>query len=38
MIGNEDITRTDLGKKGFHLNQHGLRKIAVNLIAAIREL
>ena len=23
MIGNEDMTRKDLGKKGLHLHQHG---------------
>ena len=36
MIGNEDITRKDLGKKGLH--QYGLKKFAINLIAGIREL
>ena len=38
MIGNEDITRKDLEKKVFHLSQHDLKKFAVNLIAAIKEL
>ena len=38
MIGNEDITRKDLEKKVFHLSRHDLKKFAVNLIAAIKEL
>ena len=38
MIGNEDITRKDLEKKVFHLSQHDLKKFAVNVIAAIKEL
>ena len=25
MIGNDDITRKDLGKKGLHLNHNGLK-------------
>ena len=38
MIGNENITGKDLGKKSLHLNQHGLKKFAVILIVAgIRE-
>ena len=38
MIGNEDISRKDLGeKKGLQLNQYGLKIFAVNLIAGIRE-
>ena len=38
LIGNENITRKDLRKKAFHLNQYGLKKFDVNLIAGIREL
>ena len=38
VIGNEDIIRKDIGKKSFHLNQHGLKRFAVNLIAGSREL
>ena len=30
MTGNEGIIRKGLGKKGLHLNQHGLKKFAVN--------
>ena len=30
MTGNEGIIRKGLGKKGLHLNQHGLIKFAVN--------
>ena len=38
MIGNENIEKKQLGKRGFHLNDFGLKKIAENLIAGIREL
>ena len=38
MIGNENIEKKQLGKRGFHLNGFGLKKIAENLIAGIREL
>ena len=38
MTGNEHITRKNLGKKGLHLHQHGLKKFAINLIVGIREL
>ena len=38
MIGNENIKKKQLGKKGFHLNGFGLKRFAENLIAGIREL
>ena len=38
MIGNEGITRENLEKKGFRLNQHGLKKFSVIRIAGVREL
>ena len=38
MIGNENIEKKQLGKRGFHLNGLGLKKIAQNLTAGIREL
>lgn len=38
MIANEGITRKNLEKKGFHLNQHGLKKFSEILIAGVREL
>ena len=38
MIGNEYITRKDPRKKGLCLNQHGVKKFAVNFKAGIREL
>ena len=37
MIGNENIEKKQLGKRGFHLNGFGLNKFAQNLIAGIRE-
>ena len=38
MIGNENIERKQLRKRGLHLNGFGLKKFAQNLIAGIREL
>ena len=38
MIGNENIEKKQLGKRSFHLNGLGLKKIAQNLTAGIREL
>ena len=38
MIGNENIEKKQLGKRGFHLNGFGLNKFAQNLIAGIREV
>ena len=38
MIGNENIEKKQLGKRGFYLNGFGLKKSAQNLIAGIREL
>ena len=38
MIGNENIEKKQLGKKGYHLNGFGLKKFAQNLIAGIRGL
>ena len=38
MMGNENIEKKQLGKRGFYLNGFGLKKSAQNLIAGIREL
>ena len=38
MIGNENIEKKQLGKRGFLLNGFGLKKFAQNLIVDIREL
>ena len=38
MIGNENIEKKQLGKRGFHLNGFGLKKFAQNFIAGILEL
>ena len=38
MIGNENIEKKQLGKRGLHLNGFGLKKFTQNLIAGIREL
>ena len=38
MIGNENIKKKQLGKRGLHFNGFGLRKFVQNLIAGIREL
>ena len=38
MIGNENIEKKQLRKRGLHLNGFGLKKFAQNLIAGIREL
>ena len=38
MIGNENIEKKQLGKRGLHLNGFGLKKFVQNLIAGIREL
>ena len=38
MIGNENIEKKQLGKRGLHLNGFGLKKFAQNLIAGILEL
>ena len=38
MIGNENIEKKHLGKRGLHLNGFGLKTFAQNLIAGIRKL
>ena len=38
VIGNESIEKKQLGKRRLHLNGFGLKKVAQNLIAGIREL
>ena len=38
MIGNENIEKKQLRKRGLHLSGFGLKKFAQNLIAGIREL
>ena len=38
MIGNENIEKKQLGRKALHLNGFGLKKLAQNLMAGIREL
>ena len=38
IIGNENIEKKQLGKRGLHLNGFGLNKFAQNLIAGIREI
>ena len=38
MIGNENIERKQLGKRGLNPNGFGLKKFAQNLIAGIREI
>ena len=38
IMGNENIEKKQLGKRGFYLNGFGLKKSAQNLIAGIREL
>ena len=38
MIGNKNIEKKQLGKRGLHLNDYVLKKFAQNLIAGIREL
>ena len=38
MIGNENIEKKQLRKRGFHLNGFGLKRFAENSIAGIREL
>ena len=37
MIGNKNIAKKQLGKRGLHLNGFGLKTFAQNLIAAVRE-
>ena len=37
-LGNENIEKKQLGKRGFHLNGFVFKKFAQNLIAGIREL
>ena len=38
MIGNENIEKKQLGKRGLNPNGFGLKKFAQNLIAGIREI
>ena len=38
MIGNKNIAKKQLGKRGLHLNGFGLKKFAQNLIGGVREL
>ena len=38
MIGNENIEKKQLGKRGLHFNGFRLKKFAQNLLAGIREL
>ena len=38
MIGNENIERKQLGKRGLNPNGFGLKKFTQNLIAGIREI
>ena len=38
IITNDNIMFKHLGKKGLHLNQHGVKQLAVNMIAFIRNL
>ena len=38
MIGNENIEKKQLGKRGLHLNSFGLKEFTQNLKAGIREL
>ena len=38
MIGNENIEKKQLGKRGLHLNAFGLKKFPQNLIAGIQKL
>ena len=37
-LGNENIEKKQLGKRGFYLNGFVFKKFAQNLIAGIREL
>ena len=37
-LGNENIEKKQLGKRGFYLNGFIFKKFAQNLIAGIREL
>ena len=38
MIGNENIEKKQLGKRGLHLNGLRLKKFAQNLLAGIQKL
>ena len=38
IISNENITNVHLGKKGLHLSLHGVKRLAMNLIACIQGL
>ena len=38
LIENQNITCNQLGKKGLHLNQHGIGKLAINFIKTLRNL
>ena len=35
-IDNSDITEMHLGKKGLHLNKHGIGKLAINFVKYIK--
>ena len=36
VIDNRDITEMHLGKKGLHLNGHGIGKLALNFVKYIK--
>ena len=38
LIENQNITCNQLGKKGLHLNQHGIGKLAINFIKTLCNL
>ena len=38
MMRNNNIEREQVGKKGLHLNEHGTRRVAMNIISLIRGL
>lgn len=38
VIPNDNISKVHLGKKGLHLNQYGVKRLAMNMIACIRRL
>lgn len=38
MMDNSNIEREQIGKKGLHMNDHGTRRVAMNIISLIRGL
>ena len=38
MMSNSNIEREQIGKRGLHLNDHGVRRVATNIISLIRGL